>query len=392
MSGLMDDKKRLKILQVINFYSPRLGGPVHNIFNLSRYLAKFGHEVTVCSTDFKFDPVFVNASKESGINVVLFPCIGPVSQYSPEMKKWLEENVGKYDIMHLNNYWSYQNLIACRSAKRKFIPYVLSPRGCLPIQMKNYLIKFFFDMIFGKTMLGDASAIIGTTQMEIEQIRKKGNYRGEIIQIPNAVDMPPDCLEEKECFRKRYGVPQGNLLLLFLARIHKIKGLDLLIETYGELLKRRKDVTLMVSGPDGGYLDEARRITDRLGLQDKIIFTGPLYGRDKYTAYSSADIYILPSRYEIFGNTILEACSCGIPVIITDRCGIAPEIAGLAGEVVKFDKEELCTSIIKLLDEAGLREKYGKQGRQIVIQRFLWDKVARRCEEVYLELTEKKRG
>lgn len=388
----MAEKKRLKILQVINFYSPRLGGPVHNIYNLSRYLVKFGHEVTVCSTDFKFDPPFVNASKNMGINTVLFPCIGPISQFSPEMKGWMEDNVKKYDILHLNNHWSYQNIIAHKAAKKYSVPYFLSPRGCLPIQMKNYLIKYFFDVMYGKSILDDASAIIGTTRMEIEQINKKGRYKGRIIQIPNAVDMPPGNIEDRDLFRKRFGVPREDSLILFLARIHKIKGLDLLIETYFEVLKKKKNVTLMISGPDGGYLDEARKIVDRLRLQDKIIFTGPLYGRDKYAAYSSADIYVLPSRYEIFGNTILEACSCALPVIITDRCGIAPDIAGLAGEVVKFDMDELCSSVIRLLDDPELRQRYGRQGRETVIDRFLWDKVARKCEEEYFYTIEKGRA
>jgi len=380
------NNRKLKILQVIDYFSPKLGGPVHNIYNLSVKLKKFGHDVTVCSSDFQYDPAFPPVS--SGIDVKIFPCVGPF-KYSPAMKGWLEKNISGFDVAHANNYWNYQNVVLRRAAVKNHVPYIISPRGSLPIQMKSFLIKSVFDRYFGQKVLDSASVIIGTTGMEVEQILAKKQSREKAMLIPNAVNLPPKDLDSPADFRDKYGIPEGDDIILFFGRIHKIKGVDLLAEAFSRIARSRKNVTLVVAGPDDGMVDDIKRIVSDNGAADKVVFTGPLYGRDKYSAYSAATVYVLPSRYEIFGNTILEACSCSVPVVITDRCGIAPVIAGRAGEVVGFEIDAVSGALDKLLNDPELRRRYGMAGRRIVEDDYTWDKIAGQFENVYRSVIEK---
>jgi glycosyltransferase involved in cell wall biosynthesis len=98
---------------------------------------------------------------------------------------------------------------------------------------------------------------------------------------------------------------------------------------------------------------EKPSLIDELGIKDKTTCTGPLYEDDKLAAYVDADVYVLPSRYEIFGNTVLEACACGTPVIVTDRCGVSDFVSEF-GYVSSFDKKELKETIIKVLTDPSL--------------------------------------
>jgi hypothetical protein len=98
---------------------------------------------------------------------------------------------------------------------------------------------------------------------------------------------------------------------------------------------RTQDAVLVLAGPEegDGFLPKLQSMADRLGIRDKVLFTGPLYDDAKWSAYRDADLFVLPSQNENFGNTAGEAAACGTPVIVTDRCGIA-SFVGAAGEVI----------------------------------------------------------
>jgi len=123
-----------------------------------------------------------------------------------------------------------------------------------------------------------------------------------------------------------------------------------------------------------------------LKIDHKVLFTGPLYEKDKMKAYVDADIYVLPSIYEIFGVAVLEACACNTPVICSRRCGIADVIDGRAGFAVSYDKDQLRDAMIKVLGDERLRRKFGEESRKLVREEFGWDKVVLDIENTYLNL------
>ncbi len=174
---------------------------------------------------------------------------------------------------------------------------------------------------------------------------------------------------------------------MYLGRIHKIKGLDLLVKTFSDLIKKLDDIRLVIVGPDDGFLSTIKKQTEDLKIDGRILFAGPLYERDKLEAYVDADVYVLPSVYETFPVTVLEACACGTPVIVTDQCGIA-DIVDEVGYVVEYDKDQLQDAIIKILSDEGLRRKFGEEGKRLVGEEFGWDEVVLDIENIYLSLIE----
>ena len=85
-------------------------------------------------------------------------------------------------------------------------------------------------------------------------------------------------------------------------------------------------------------------------ISNRIYFTGPLYDKDKLEAYVDADVYVLPSIYEAFPNTVLEAWASGTPIIVTDKCGLADIVENAdAGYVIKYDKTQLAETIKNMI-------------------------------------------
>ncbi|GAJ22860.1 unnamed protein product, partial [marine sediment metagenome] len=170
------------------------------------------------------------------------------------------------------------------------------------------------------------------------------------------------------------GLGDDQRIILFLGRIHKIKGLDLLAKAFADLPKPLDNIKLVIVGPDDGYLSSLKKLVTDLGINDKVLFTGPLYGQEKLKAYVDADVYVLPSFYEIFGITVLEALACGTPVIVTNRCGIADAINGQAGLVVPYDKEQLQHALLHLLGDDKMRSQFSEKGKSLVREKFNWEK------------------
>jgi glycosyltransferase involved in cell wall biosynthesis len=374
----------MRILQVIQYLSAAKGGSVTHVYNLTKYLTQRGHQVTIVTTQDGFDPEY--AKSLAPAEVLSFPSKFGSLRYSPQMKSYLAEEIGRFDVIHLNNYWSYQNMIVAEYAGTYGIPYVLSPHGSLPIMMKSYLRKALFDALFGNAILRNASRVIAVCQMEADQALKKGVSSKRIKIIPNAIDHLNDIPMTKRAFRKKYGIAKEDKIILFLGRIHPVKGIDLLIRAFAGIADERNDVKLVIAGPDEGTLGMAQKMVCELKIEEKVLFPGPLYNEEKYEALIDSDIFVLPSRYEIFSIAILEAWSCSIPVIITDTQGLADYVRGKAGLVVPTEWQDLLNAMRKMLTDEQLRIEYGKTGRQLVEKYFVWNKVINLYENAYKEV------
>ena len=378
----------MKILQVVQFFTPSCGGSVKSTNNLSKGLAKLGHEVTIITTDFKFDKEYAKSIEKEGVTVIPFHCLANIGSFliSPNIKKWFKENIENFDMIHMNNFRSYQNNVGYRYAKKYDIPYILQAHGSvLPFFTKQKLKKLY-DVIWGYDILRNASKVIALTKIEAEQYKKMGVNADKIEIIPNGVDLSLfDRLPAKGTFRDKYGISADTKIVLYLGRLHKIKGIDLLIAAFSEVQKEVPVSKLMIVGPDDGCLHTLQRKADLSKASHNIIFTGPLYGKDKFAAYVDAYVYVLPSVYEAFPNTVLEAWACGTPVIVTDRCGIA-DVVDKIGYVVEYEKSQLTDAILELLRCDDLRVELGAKGKKLMKEEFNLDDLVKKFEKVYLNL------
>jgi glycosyltransferase involved in cell wall biosynthesis len=240
-----------------------------------------------------------------------------------------------------------------------------------------------YDTVWGYKILRHAAKAFALTATEFNDYIKWGMNREKIEIIPNGIDpFEYEQLPEKGLFRKSLNISPSDKIILYLGRIHKIKGLDLLVSAFADYDKEAGNAKLIIVGPDSGYLSQLTKLVQQLDLCDKVIFTGPIYGQEKLKAYVDSDVYVLPSIYEAFPNTVLEACACGTPVIVTSGCGICDTIREI-GLVVNYDKDELKTAIFNILSDESLRMRLGNSGRSLVFNQFSWPIIAKQIENAY---------
>lgn len=375
----------MKILQVIPFFSPKFGGSVTVLYELSRELARRNHDVTIITSDFGFDPQYADTIRVAGVTVIPFHCVANVGLflYSPSMKIWLEKNLKDYDIIHLHTYRSYQNAVAHMIALKYTIRYIVQAHGSVLPFFERQILKKLYDFVWGHNILSDAGKLIAVSKEEKDQYLKMGMPQNKIEIIPNAIDISDYLdLPEKGTFRKKYGIGSNEKIILYLGRIHRIKGIDLLIKAYSKLLKKEKNIKLVIIGPDEGYLNSLEQLISSLKIHNTIIFTGPLYNKDKYAAFIDADFFVMPSYYEIFGNSLIEALYFEIPSIVTTGCSIA-ELLREVVYVIEPNDDAIVTALSTLINDDQRADIMRKKGRKIVQEKFEISKIAQKFEEIY---------
>jgi len=301
----------------------------------------------------------------------------------------IKNELDKFYIAHLHDYRGYPSLVLHHYAVQYGVPYVLQAHGSLATFFHRGLLKTAFDRIWGNRLLSDAARVVATTSMEVQQYELFGVASQQIDLIPNGLDIREfENLPPRGRFRCRMGIPADRRIVLFVGRMHKTKGLDFLLDAFALVRRDLGDVNLLIAGPNDGYFAAMKRKAAQLGIWDRILCVGTLRGRDKLSAFVDADVFVLPSSYEVFGLVAFEAMMCYTPVVVTDTCAIASLIAdNKLGGVVSYDNiSEMSDKLCRVLTH---RKEIGPQvsrARAYVSENLSWDSIVRLVENLYEEI------
>jgi len=284
-------------------------------------------------------------------------------------------------IVHLQGLWDPAYHWASRHAAKHQIPVVVSIRGMLePWALKHKgLKKKVAWHAYQRRNLLQASALHATSPAENESIKRAGLPESSTVFIPNGVAPPPyvDTL-----IRTTPREP----VLLFLGRLHRIKGLINLIDAWAKGAPR--GWTLQLTGPDcDGHRSELEARIRRCGIQRSVRITGAVDGEEKWRTLARASALVLPSFSENFGLVVAEALAAGTPVAATTGSPWSCLETERAGWWVKPEVTAL-TEFLQQLGNTPSEEllAMGNRGRELVAQKYTWPGVASRFAEVYREL------
>ena len=375
----------MNVLQVVQFFSREHGGSAVVPYELSKQLERRGHTVTLVTTDFRIDPSLTGSL--TGVEVLPFRCLANVGGFliSPALKKYLRENISKFDIVHLHNYRTYQNVVAHHYARKNNVPYVLQAHGSLPRIVEKQGLKKLYDYAWGNSLLRDATKAIAVSDMEVRQYAEMGMQKEKILTIPNALNVEEyTTLPQYGHFANKHRL-HDKIIILFVGRLHAIKGIEFLLRSYASLSREVQNTVLVIAGPDGGYAKRARELITVLHLHNDVLLLPEYIDKDKLSAYRDATVLVYPSAYEIFGLVPFEAVLCGTPIIITDNCGCSEMVKeGGFGYVIQYgDTNGLKDAMAYAIENVDEAQASAKRGAQYVFSNLTWEKIAQRFEEAY---------
>jgi glycosyltransferase involved in cell wall biosynthesis len=330
----------MKILHVISSIDPACGGPAEGIRHYCNIYAAGGHQAEVASLD---SPNVVSHLDFPATVTGLGPGAG-VYGYTSRAVPWLKANVARFDLVVINGIWNYNTVAAYRALAGTGIPYAVFTHGMLdPYFKQRYPLKhlkktIYWHLILRKIMCKAATVFFTCEEEKILARQSFSGYKVHETIVPYGTSGPScDIAAAGEEFLARWPHLRGKRLALSLGRIHPKKATDILIEAYAATLAKNPDWHLVIAGPDQiGWQHELEALAARLGIADRVTWTGMLKGSLKWGAYSASEIFVLPSHQENFGIVVAEALACGLPVVISTKVNIWREIssywAGLVGD------------------------------------------------------------
>lgn len=379
--------RSLRILHVVPAYYPavRYGGPIRSVHGLAGALAKRGHDVHVYTTnvdgDSNLDVPLDRPVERDGVNVHYFPV--PALRrlcWAPALGTRLRKDIAGFDVAHLHSVFLWPTWAAARAAHRAGVPYVTAPRGMLVgdlIRKRSRWIKTAWISLIERTTLARAASVHVTAELEEAELRALDLPLPEVTWIPNGVEWPTSYVPLTA--GPFSGLPRRYAL--FLSRLSWKKGLDRLLEAW----QRVPELPLVIAGNDDeGYQSKLESLASRLGVRDRVVFVGAASDEHKWALYAGAELFVLPSYSENFGNVVAEAMAMACPVVVSPEVGIASLVAKAgAGIVTPNEPWMLAAAIRSLSNNSARREECGRRGREAVHAHLSWSSVAERTERLY---------
>ena len=323
----------MKILRLIPSMNPRAGGPVEGIHQWTPLLQNLGHRTEVATLDCPQDSwgsSFSSPIHRLGTGKSHYG-------YSSRWVPWLKENLKRFDVVVIHGLWQYHAFGSWRVLRKKNIPYVVYCHGMLDPWFKvtyplKHLKKWLYWPWAEYRVLRDAKAVMFTTEQERLLARQSfWLYQVHETVLPYGIRDPHPDFSKHE--NREAGSNDGASMdfnILFLARLHPKKNLEILLKAFAVVHRRNSNLKLKIGGAssDVGYGLSLRKLAhEDLSIpEEKIDWIGFIEGEAKKDLLESADLFVLPSSQENFGFSVVEALAYGLPVIISKEINIAEQI------------------------------------------------------------------
>lgn len=339
----------MHLLHIISTLDPAAGGPAEGVRLLLSQTADgcTGEVVTLDAPDAPF------------LRDLPFPAygVGPISSvygYHRNLLPWLRANRSRFDGFLLNGMWQYMGLATMLGASQR-IPYVLFAHGMLdPYFKRRFPMKHLKKVLYWYPIefwvLRRAYRVLFTTETEQGLARQSFAYSSwKSTIVPYGVELPQvPRAELVEAFQTAVPALRNRRFLLFLGRVDRKKGCDLLVEAFCQTAADDPDLHLLMAGPDrDGWAAELQAVAERAGCADRIHWPGILRGSAKWGAFYAAEAFILPSHQENFGIAVAEALACGCPVLLSTEVNLADTVREEGCALIEPDTLEGTRNLIQ---------------------------------------------
>ncbi len=241
--------------------------------------------------------------------------------------------------------------------------------------------------------MSTSDRVVALTDVDRQQILRHYGPLAPISVIPGGVNLEVFAPRPRQLARAELGWSDSERVLLFVGRIQRLKGLEILLRAFAQL--GDPSARVVVVGGQPGTAHETREIArlqhlvSRLGIESRVAFVGAVAHERLPLYYSAADVTVMPSSYESFGLVAVESLACGTPVVATRVGGLTSIVRdGETGLLVPWrDAELFAERLSLLLEDDALRQRMAAQARASVMQ-YGWDGIAEQHLELFGEVLE----
>jgi len=376
----------MKCVLVLTYFDPGKGQML-SFYYLAKGLTRLGHEVKIYySSKQKTRTFFFNEGRpffSEGIPSMIFKIGRTPFSFSPKLfKRLLQTN---FDVIHVWEYATLNSIMALLVGFLKRKPCFVTTPLYLPLWNRKWrqivsivcrLLAPLINIVISKLMC--ESRVAFRTHIVL------GFPKTKLCVIPNSINTEEFKPALDGSFRDKIGLDEDSKVVLMVSKLYEVKGISCLLKAWRIVTASYPNLKaiLVILGNGNKYYEN---LADRLELT-KVVFLKKFIPHDEMPIlYSTADVFILPSNYEQSPNVLLEAASCGVPIVATKVGGIVDIVKdGETGLLVNLESpEELAIALSKLLRNEELRSRIGLLAREFVLRTREHLKVAEEVEEVY---------
>lgn len=367
----------VRLLHLCNGLVPsRDGGMVPSILGFAGALARAGEApLLVTPTASQLEPGAV----PGGVDLV-----GP----EPQFADW----VAKAELVHMHGLWQAHTRVGARAARRVRVPYVIAAHGMADpwaLRHKAWKKRMYRLLVEGEN-LRRAACLHALSAPEVVHLRSLAP-RTPIAWVPNGVSLEPFAhMPKRSRLSERHPELRGKFVVLFLGRLHRKKGLDLLAEAFAQLAPEQPQLHLLIAGRDEGCQPEFEARLAASRLNERVTWLGHVEGNRALEAWAAADAFVLPSYSEGFSMAVLEAMAARLPVLISTACHFSEVATRGAGLVVPPEAARVLAGLRQLIEMSPAeRADMGHRARSLVEADYSWDRQAGKLREVYAWILER---
>ena len=375
----------MRILHVISTIDPDWGGPPVVATRLAAAQAAQGHQVTLMSYDgeaARHSWANDHGMLEGGskVEMVYVPPGGRLEGFlGTNGRRAARSLMPEHDVLHVHGVWETILRVTAEEAARSGTPYIFTAHGMLGenhLKTKGLKKRLAIALKYRRLFNGAAALHMGNeVEAELSQIL---GLTPPMLVCPNGISFEEiDPLPEKGTFRAKFPQIGARPFILFLSRLHEVKGLDFLADAFKLFCDSDDRIDLVVAGPDGGMQSTFEEAVRAHGIESRVHVVGPLYGRDKFAAFADAECFCLPSRQEGFAIVLNETLACSLPMVITEGCNRPDIIEADAGIVVPLEASAIAKALADLMSDSERRALMGANGRRHAADKLTWAAVAR---------------
>ncbi|MCI4321166.1 MAG: glycosyltransferase family 4 protein [Thermoplasmata archaeon] len=390
----------MKIAELSTRYPPGPGGVERHVRELAVRLAARGHQVDAFASDlvreYPMERLPARVPREQvldGVSIHRLPVWSLPGELHYPFFRGLDRALVRMspDVVHAHTYGTNHAAVARRYARSTGRPFVLTahyhPIWSIEGGWLRHRIRGFYDRQLAAPIVASARVVVVQTREEERLLRSPGLQLPKVEIVPPGYTPLPPPSDGDRPFARSIGV-EGPFLL-FVGRLASNKGLLGLVDAFSTLAARDPRASLVLVGADGGMRAAIERKVAQLGLGERVRIPGYVEDERRLaSAFCEARLFVLPSEYEAFGLVLLEALAQGTPVVAS-RVGGIPEFLedGKAGRLVPpNDPTALAAAIGQLWDDEETRLRFGRYGRDVVVPRYSWDRVADELERIFREV------